>query len=154
VKGRRTVAGLALGALLAGAPARAGTPGEEIDAVPARPSPELRLEEIRARVQAAVVYPDRARERGLEGVAHIQFRIDAGGRAADVETFASSGHRLLDRAAEQAARDAGLLPAIYGWIRVPVRFSLSAAGPATDAPRSPEGTPPGPRAGAGGPPPG
>ena len=58
-------------------------------------------------------------------MAHIQFRIDDAGRAADIETLASSGHRLLDRAAERAAHDAGALPAIYGWIRIPVRFSLT-----------------------------
>jgi TonB family protein len=122
---REPVARLALAAaLLVGAPALGDAPPRDVDVIPLAPSPEARLEAIRERVQAAVVYPPRARERGLEGVARIQFRIDAGGRAAEVATVESSGSRLLDAAAEQAARDARALPQLYGWVRIPVRFAL------------------------------
>jgi TonB family protein len=44
-----------------------------------------------------------------------------------VATVQSSGHALLDRAAERGAIDAGQLPPLYGRIRIPVRFEL--AGP-------------------------
>jgi periplasmic protein TonB len=118
------------------APLRAGEPGEagtaqgqagahaEIDLVPSPPSAAERLEAIRQRVQAAVVYPQTARERGIQGVARIQFRIDPAGRAAEVITVESSGSSLLDTAAEQAARDARELPQLYGYVRIPVRFAL------------------------------
>jgi len=120
-----------------GAPARAGEPrGEagavhmpenpqaEIDLVPSPPSAAERLEVIRQRVQAAVVYPQAARERGIQGIARIQFRIDLAGRAAEVITIESSGSPMLDTAAEQAARDARDLPQLYGYVRIPVRFAL------------------------------
>jgi TonB family protein len=113
--------------LAAAAPAPAappGAPGEEVDALPLAPSPHERLDEIRRRVQAAVAYPARARELGLEGTTRIQFEIGADGLARDVATVESSGHALLDRAAERGALDAGRLPPLYGRIRIPVRFEL------------------------------
>jgi protein TonB len=110
--------------LLVGAASSRAAPPEEVDALPSAPSPQARLEEIRRRVQAAVVYPTRARELGLEGVARIQFEIGADGLAREVATVTSSGHALLDRAAERGALDAGVLPALYGRIRIPVRFEL------------------------------
>jgi protein TonB len=101
----------------------------EIDAIPEVAAPEVRLEEIRRRVQAAVSYPPAARERGITGVARIQFEIGSDGRAAGIETVQSSGSGLLDRAAEQGARDAGVLPQLWGRIRIPVRFALEAPRP-------------------------
>jgi TonB family protein len=118
-------AGLALLlCLAAAAPAPAAPPAAEIDALPLAPSPHERLDEIRRRVQAAVMYPARARELGLEGTARIQFEIGADGLAREIATVESSGHALLDRAAEQGALDAGRLPPLYGRIRIPVRFDL------------------------------
>jgi TonB family protein len=111
--------------LLAPLAAPAAPPAPEpVDAIALAPPPEERLEEIRRRVQAAVRYPARARELGLEGTARIQFVVGADGRAQEVATVESSGHRLLDRAAERGALDAGRLPALYGRIRIPVRFDL------------------------------
>lgn len=122
----------------AAAPARAGEPrradasssarleaSAEIDLVPMPPSAQERLDAIRQRVQEAVRYPQAARERGIQGVARIQFRIDAEGRAAGVITVESSGSGLLDAAAEDAARNARELPQLYGWVLVPVRFELA-----------------------------
>jgi TonB family protein len=106
------------------AAAGAGPSGDEIDALPPAPSPQQRLAEIRERVQAAVAYPPRARELGVEGTARIQFVIGADGLAREIETVESSGHRLLDRAAEEGARAAGQLPPLYGRIRIPIRFDL------------------------------
>jgi TonB family protein len=125
-RGRALALALALAG--AGTALRAGEPAREIDLVPLAPSAEERLETIRQRVQDAVVYPLAARQRGLQGVARIQFRVDAAGRAAEVRTVQTSGSRLLDRAAEQAARDARALPPIYGFVRIPVRFALERAG--------------------------
>ena len=111
---------LAVPAVVAAAPPEPGP----VDAVPLAPPPHARLDEIRRRVQAAVAYPQRARELGLEGTTRIQFEIGPDGLARGVATVQSSGHALLDRAAEQGAIDAGKLPALYGRIRIPVRFDL------------------------------
>ena len=97
-----------------------------VDGVPAGPSVAERLEEIRARLQAALVYPPVARRRGLEGTSRIQFVIGPDGRARDVRTATSSGYPMLDRAAERCASDAGELPRVLGRLEVPIRFSLDA----------------------------
>ncbi len=111
--------------LVSAAPAPAAPPEPAgVDAIPLGPSPHVRLDEIRRRVQAAVAYPERARELGIEGTARIQFEIGADGLAREVVTVQSSGHGLLDRAAEQGAIAAGRLPPLYGRIRIPVRFDL------------------------------
>lgn len=117
----------------ASGPGKAPASAVEIDRVPLPPSAAERLEAIRQRVQERVVYPRAARERGIQGVARIQFRIDDAGRAAEIATVESSGSRLLDGAAERAARDARRLPPLAGWVRIPVRFALH--GRPTDTPR-------------------
>lgn len=125
------LAAAVLAALAFAPPLRApAAPPEEraVDALPLAPSPTERLDEIRRRVQAAVVYPERARELGLEGTTRIQFVIGADGLAQAVATVESSGHALLDRAAERGAVDAGHLPPLYGRIRIPVRFELDERG--------------------------
>lgn len=123
---RRAALALLLGLVAAApSPVPAGAArAEEADALPLGPSPHERLAEIRRRVQAAVTYPERARQLGLEGTTRIQFEIGADGHAREVATVESSGHALLDRAAEQGAIDAGRLPPLYGRIRIPVRFDL------------------------------
>ena len=98
-----------------------------VDAMPLGPSPQARLDEIRRRIQAAVVYPQRARELGWQGTSRIQFRVGNDGLAREVSTVGSSGHALLDRAALRSARDAGQLPSLYGWIRIPIEFDLAQA---------------------------
>jgi TonB family protein len=94
------------------------------DALPPGPTLAERLEEIRRRVQEAVVYPPRARSRGITGVTRIRFEIAANGHAAKIETVETSGSPLLDAAAERGATDAGQLPRVYGRVEVPIRFEL------------------------------
>jgi TonB family protein len=123
------LAGLALLAPAAAAPEPPNPYAEGasvlgVDGVPAGPSVAQRLEEIRARLQAALVYPPLARKRGLEGTSRIEFVIGPDGRARDVRTAASSGYPVLDAAAERCARDAGQLPRVLGRLEVPIRFSL------------------------------
>jgi protein TonB len=98
-----------------------------VDGAPAGPSVAARIAEIRERLQAALVYPPSARRRGLEGTSRIQFTIGPDGHARDVRTSASSGHSVLDRAAERCAVDAGRLPRVLGRLEVPIRFSLEDA---------------------------
>lgn len=114
-------AGALLLALSAGPPGAAAPP---VDAIPSGPSVAERLEEIRDRVQSAVEYPPLARERGWEGVAHVRFGIERSGAPVGVKVARSSGHALLDRAAERSVDRAAPLPWVYGRVEVPVRFRL------------------------------
>jgi protein TonB len=135
VRERRRLAGTLalLLALLAPGPARAEAvpPGDTeaalVDALPHGPSVAERLEVIRRRLEAALVYPPPARRRGIEGITTIEFEIGPAGRAAGVRTTASSGSQLLDRAAERCAVDAGELPRVLGRLEVPIRFALESA---------------------------
>jgi TonB family protein len=100
-------------------------PVAAVDAIPPGPTVDERLAEIRRRIQAAVEYPPIARKRGLEGVARVGFEIDPRERRAHgVRLVASSGHPLLDRAAERSVARAGTLPFVWGQLVVPVRFEL------------------------------
>ncbi len=99
--------------------------GSAEDAFPEGVSVDARLEEIRRRIQAAVVYPHTARARRLEGVATVGFEIDrSSGLAHGIRLVDSSGHPSLDRAAERSVVRAGELPWVYGHLEVPVRFHL------------------------------
>jgi chorismate mutase len=105
----------------------AGEGGERarfLDAMPEGPGVAERLEEIRRALQAAVDYPPIARLRGLEGVAWVRFEIDREGAARDVVLTRSSGHAVLDQAAQRTVGRAGKLPWVHGRIEVPIRFSL------------------------------
>ena len=133
----RVISSVVLAALLLGAATgafaegaiRVGADGAaSVDALPAGPSVEVRLEEIRRRIQAALVYPRSARRLGYEGVAWVRFEIDREGAAQGVELSRSSGHAQLDRAARRSVQRAGKLPWIYGRIEIPVRFSLERHG--------------------------
>jgi TonB family protein len=98
---------------------------EAIDAVPRGPSLAERLAEIRRRIQQALVYPPSARQRGLAGVSELEFVIGVDGRAENITLVGSSGHRILDRAAQRSVEAAGVLPRVYGRLSVPVRFDLA-----------------------------
>ena len=105
-------------------PYRDGTTTIGVDGAAAPPSVQARVAWIRARLAEVLVDPKGAQKRGYEGVSRIQFVIGPDGRAAEIRTVESSGHSVLDRAAEQSAVDAGELPRILGRLDVPVRFSL------------------------------
>jgi TonB family protein len=89
---------------------------------------EVRVAEIRRRIQEALVYPPLARLRQVEGESTVAFEIAASGNAAGVEVVRSSGSSLLDRAAARAVHDAAPLPPVMGRLRVPVRFALEERG--------------------------
>jgi TonB family protein len=95
-----------------------------VDAVPRGPGVEERLDEIRRRIASALVYPSLARWRALSGEAAVAFEIGDDGRAFGVRTVRSSGHAILDGAAERAVVAAGVLPRVHGPLEVPVRFEL------------------------------
>jgi len=129
----------AIGLILSLLPASAGAQASAEPSVDAAPpiatdlaaqgaSLEARLDEIRRRVQAALLYPPIAKRRSITGETIVSFAIDAERRAEDVRTERTSGFPVLDRAAEQAARTAAPLPWVYGRVEVPVRFEVAAGG--------------------------
>lgn len=116
--------------LLLAAPARADAEGVVAalpvqDAVPPGPGLAQRLEVIRERIQAALVYPPLARLRGADGAARVRFEIDAAGGAREVRVVRSSGSPQLDAAAVRAVLAAGALPRVAGPLEVPVHFDLA-----------------------------
>jgi periplasmic protein TonB len=82
------------------------------------------------RAPAPPAYPDRMREAGVEGTALLRLRVAADGTTREIRLLRSAGHRLLDEAAEAAARRWEIAPAlrnglpIEAWVEVPVRFRL------------------------------
>lgn len=56
-------------------------------------------------LESPTAFPMRSQVRGQEGIVYVDVKIDASGRAASTELLRSSGHRTLDRAAEQSIRN-------------------------------------------------
>lgn len=55
-------------------------------------------------VQNETRFPERAQLRGHRGTVYVKVNIDENGRPTTTHLHRSSGHRLLDRAAEQSVR--------------------------------------------------
>ena len=76
-------------------------------------------------------YPIQAIRQGQQGEVILNITINAAGEVVDVQVEKSSGYRVLDRAAEDAARHWRFNPGVKngkpigGVVRVPVNFSLS-----------------------------
>ena len=75
-------------------------------------------------------YPPLARKRGLEGTVELDVLVSPNGTADTVRLAQTSGHDLLDRAAQAAVEKWLFQPGKKGeetaamWVRVPVRFAL------------------------------
>jgi protein TonB len=96
---------------------------------PAPPAPRVLAHADRQRCPPAS-HPAALRERGIEGSVLLRVKVDAQGRAAEVQLQSSSGWRLFDEAALQQARACRFIPAtqdgqaIDSWVEFPVRFAL------------------------------
>ena len=113
----------------------------EPDIEPAPPGPEPAEPENAARVDPIPDptaspqpnYPTAALRRGMEGVVTLLVTVDAEGRVTRVRVLESSGHGLLDRAAQDGVRKWRFTPAtengeaVPGAARVPIRFRLQQA---------------------------
>ncbi|MEZ5464085.1 MAG: energy transducer TonB [Lysobacteraceae bacterium] len=77
-----------------------------------------------------VDYPRRAREKRLEGDVMLRVLVDVTGDPLEIQVESSSGHRVLDVAAQKAVRKWKFNPGlsngqpIQGWVLVPINFSL------------------------------
>jgi protein TonB len=76
-------------------------------------------------------YPRSELQRGVQGTVILRIAVDGEGRVLEVQIEQSSGHRRLDRAAQQqVARHWRFRPArrdglpVAGWVRVPIEFSV------------------------------
>lgn len=75
-------------------------------------------------------YPARARRRAWEGAVVLEVLVNRKGRVDDLRVHATSGHKILDKAALRAVRDWLFEPGRRGaekvvmWVRVPIRFEL------------------------------
>lgn len=75
--------------------------------------------------QALPVYPEAAREDGLQGTVHLQVHLDRGGQVLTVDWLRRSGVMLLDLAARDAVRDWRFEPARQGGEPVASALALS-----------------------------
>ena len=85
------------------------TKGEVLAAAPAPAAEVFVPPAFRFRQEPA--YPERARRAGVEGVVGMRIVLAADGSVRHVELTRSSGSRLLDEAAESAARASTFTPA-------------------------------------------
>ena len=78
----------------------------------------------------APVYPHEAREQGWEGTTLLEAEVLTSGRCGTLRVLHSSGHTILDDAAERAIRAWRFKPALRGqtpvavWVEIPVTFRL------------------------------
>jgi protein TonB len=103
-----------------GPPGQGGEGGDGFATGPPAPSSRNR----------APRYPVEARRKGIEGTVTLQLNVRADGSVGDVQVNDSSGSRLLDDAAVEAARDWLFVPSVAGArmsetrVTLPVRFVL------------------------------
>jgi protein TonB len=77
-----------------------------------------------------ISYPERARRRNQEGTVVIHALIGTDGKPIEVSVAQSSGHRLLDEAAEEAIADCAFVPqkvggrAVKAIVEIPIPFKL------------------------------
>jgi protein TonB len=77
-----------------------------------------------------ISYPERARKRNQEGTVVVHALIGPDGRPIEVTVAQSSGHRLLDEAAQKAIAHCAFVPqkvggrAVKAIVEIPIPFKL------------------------------
>ena len=79
---------------------------------------------LAAAIERTKSYPRIARERGIEGVVRLRFRLAPSGSIEKIEIVQSSGYEVLDSASVGAVYRAAPLPFVSGWVEMPMRFEL------------------------------
>jgi TonB family protein len=79
---------------------------------------------IQAALDRAKNYPRMARERGIEGVVHVRFKVLPSGNVENVEISKSSGSEILDVASIKTVYRSGPFPRVSGWVEVPISYSI------------------------------
>jgi protein TonB len=79
---------------------------------------------ISAALDRAKTYPRLARERGIQGVVHVRFKLKPSGDVERAEIARSSGYDILDNASLKAVYRAAPMPYVSGWVEVPIVYTL------------------------------
>ncbi len=114
-----------------------GEKGEETaGAGPRSPAPvgeghgqtgEISLEQwqlVHSALEKAKTYPRVARERGVEGVVLVRFKVLPTGEIEKVDIMKSSGSDILDTASVRTVYRAAPMPYVNGWVEVPMSYVL------------------------------
>ncbi len=81
---------------------------------------------LQSAIEKAKSYPRLARERGIEGVVLVRFRVLPSGEVQEVNIAKSSGAAILDEASVRTVQRAAPMPYVSGWIEVPMVYELKA----------------------------
>jgi len=79
---------------------------------------------VHAALERSKTYPRMARERGVEGVVLVRFRVLPTGEIEKVDIMQSSGSDILDTASVRTVYRAAPMPYVSGWIEVPISYVL------------------------------
>ncbi len=75
-------------------------------------------------IERSKAYPRVARERGIQGVVHVRFRIRPSGDIETVQIVKSSGYDILDTASIKTVYRAAPMPYVNGWVEVPMAYII------------------------------
>jgi TonB family protein len=75
-------------------------------------------------IEKAKTYPRLARERGVEGVVLVRFKVAPSGDIEKVDVVKSSGSDILDQASIRTVHRAAPMPYLNGWVEVPMSYVL------------------------------
>ena len=75
-------------------------------------------------IEKAKTYPRLARERGIEGVVLVRFKVLPSGEVERVDIIKSSGSDILDTASVRTVYRAAPMPYVNGWVEVPMSYVL------------------------------
>lgn len=79
---------------------------------------------IESSIERSKSYPRTARERGIQGVVHVRFKLRPTGEVETVEIVKSSGYDVLDTASIRTVYRAAPMPYVNGWVEVPMAYVL------------------------------
>jgi TonB family protein len=79
---------------------------------------------IESAIERSKSYPRVARERGIQGVVHVRFKLRPSGDVEAVEIVKSSGYDVLDTASIRTVYRAAPMPYVNGWVEVPMAYVL------------------------------
>ncbi len=79
---------------------------------------------LAAAIERTKNYPRLARERGIEGVVRVRFRLTSSGTVEKIEIVKSSGSEILDNASISTVYRAAPMPHVSGWVEMPMKYVL------------------------------
>jgi TonB family protein len=79
---------------------------------------------IESQIERSKNYPRMARERGIQGVVRVRFKLKPSGDVDQVEIAKSSGYDVLDAASIKTVYRASPMPYVNGWMEVPMTYVL------------------------------